>query len=161
MIGKASIYVNLCISALIMVLGLYSLFIRGSLYEEDIMAFILIAFVFGICLLFDIYCITLQRNNNNYKVNSKGLLIKGRVLFVFGILATIGSLLVFTSLIYSLSVTKRESSTTIIIIQIFTVFILLLHSISAIISLVQYKKLLKINKNLQADIVNTIGDNIL
>ncbi len=160
MIGKASFYINLSISALIIALGLYSLVSKANAYKDDLMAFVVIGFVYGICLLFDILCITLQRNNFYNKINTKGLLTKGKILFVIAILGAIGSLLVFASLVYSLSIAKRESPQSVIIVQIITLITLLLHSISAIINLVQYKKLLKINKNLQTDMVNNIGDNM-
>lgn len=160
MIGKASIYINLSISILLIALGFYSLFIKGNLYKDDIIAFVFIEFIFGVCLIFDIYCISLQRNNTYGRVSTKRLIKKGKILFVLGILAAVGSALTFASLIYSLSEAKYERSKSIIIIQIFTVLILLLHSLTTIFNLIQYKKLQKINRGLQVDIIDTIGENL-
>ncbi len=150
---------NITLSSLLIIILVLAIFGAKTFPTEIIFAMITIFVIAGFFLAFNFICGKFLKHNSEQIPISKRLKNKGKILFVFNLicaLAMLGIAIAAFSPIFNPSDKVTESYSP-IYVSIFLIFTL--GGISSIVNLFFFRALLRKNKTITSDFINSIGDN--
>lgn len=158
MFYRISLIINTFISALFIILISVNLVNNEKFKEEEILGFIFFLPVFLIFLLFNVTCFKINRSNTDNILLSPALKRRGRVLFVFNLIAVVITIICITAIsAAALTIGDADFRKSMLPIYLSFILVYFLSGVTAVINSIFFKRAIKINGLLVNDFINDIG----
>jgi|GEM_PF-6147975 len=157
MFYRLSQIINIALSCLFLLLGLYALATANSIPYPMVLVLCFIFIAYSICLCFDFICFQIYKHNRQQIPVAKKLKTFGRIIFGFNLLAALGIFLCTAAAISSFSDFTSKSMQRQLPFYIIFLLVFLLSGITAVINLFFFGKSLKKNKTIVNTFINDIG----